>query len=208
MKEKEITLVPKSPLKLTVLLILFVGLFLSPSADANFALIRSSFLPTIHLSATTTGTLKVLRLVVNHVSLSLAVTTGNIALVNTGGVAGVATVLGLDNPPLAFPNPFSMTRSINPGYGQAGTQVGYRLTKNASAGIEIQLYDMFGNRIMKKYISPGQPGTQRLTADGTNYNKVPITMSDIGYQLSNGVYFYFIFSEGKLLGKGKFLVVP
>jgi len=93
---------------------------------------------------------------------------------------------------LCYPNPFRQT---------TGGELGYRLNKNTD--IEIQVYDMLANMIIKKSFKKGSKGAQK------GYNKLTINLDTFdGYSLSTGVYFYYIINEGKILSKGKMAVIP
>ena len=184
------------------LLILLCGLFVaSTSASASLGQVRFSFLPALHLgSSGSSGTgLQVVSLYINQFSISAATSTSSLGVV----VSSTAFVpFGMTGSPLNFPNPFSFNRAVNSGYSVPGTQIGYELSSAASSGVEISIYDMFGNRIYEKYIPPGLTGTL------SGYNKVAVGVADIGYQMPAGVYFYFIRAEDELLGRGKMMVVP
>jgi hypothetical protein len=105
-----------------------------------------------------------------------------------------AVELAIQGLPLVYPNPVHF---LSP----AGADLGYRLTKDGD--IDIQLYDMLGHEVFSGHFPPMTPG-------GTGaYNHVAINRSTLlGQSLAAGVYFYFISSQGKLLGKGKMGVVP
>lgn len=94
--------------------------------------------------------------------------------------------------PLVYPNPFSLSQ---------GAELGYRLSRNAD--VEIRIFDMRANQIFSdKYVAGGFGGIGA-------YNKLQINRLTFGgYDLSSGVYFFVISSEGKVIGKGKFVVVP
>ncbi len=98
----------------------------------------------------------------------------------------------LIQPPLNYPNPFRQVE---------GTEIRYSLSGNAD--IELQIYDMRANLIYKQsYIGSTNGGSE-----GINYIKFsPDTFT--GTSLSAGVYFYFIVTKGRVLGKGKMAVIP
>ena len=93
---------------------------------------------------------------------------------------------------LCYPNPFRQT---------TGGQLGYRLNKNTD--VQIQVYDMLANMLIKRDFKSGSKGAQK------GYNKVQVNLDTWdGYVLSAGVYFYYIIHEGKVLSKGKMAVIP
>lgn len=94
---------------------------------------------------------------------------------------------------LVYPNPFSMS-------GQGGV-ICYELNQNMN--IEIQVYDMMANMIMKDSYKPGADGGKE------GYNKVRFTAADFGNQaLAAGVYFYLLINDGEVLEKGKMAIIP
>lgn len=94
---------------------------------------------------------------------------------------------------LVYPNPFRL---------QAGVaKLGYRLSKDMD--IQIQVYDMMANQILKRTFYAGAGGAQK------GYNKLRIDNEVFeGEALSSGVYFYLIIHEGKVLAKGKMAIKP
>jgi len=94
--------------------------------------------------------------------------------------------------PLFYPNPTSLTN---------GSELGYALNKDAD--VRIELYDMMAHRIFRKDFSAGALGAR------AGYNRLFINLDTFyGFELSSGVYFCFIISNGKLLGKAKLAVIP
>lgn len=77
----------------------------------------------------------------------------------------------------------------------------YTLSKNMD--IEIRIYDMLA-RLMVKFPFPA--GTVGGKA-GTNVVHIKSATFD-SFQLSSGVYFAVIMSEGRVLGKGKVAILP
>ena len=98
----------------------------------------------------------------------------------------------LIGPALFYPNPFKQS---------VGAQLGYRLSRNAD--VELRVFDMRANQIIKTRFnagfSGGIGGYNRLTMNQNTFN---------GFILSSGVYFFVLSSEGRVIGKGKFVVVP
>lgn len=95
--------------------------------------------------------------------------------------------------PINFPNPFRAS---------TGTKLGYELSK--SMDIDIKIYNSFAQLVHEIHIDSGQQG-----ATSSQYNKVDLNaygFNDI--PKSSGVYFYVIMNEGKVIGKGKMVVLP
>ncbi len=93
---------------------------------------------------------------------------------------------------LVYPNPFHFS---------SGTTLGYDLSDDAE--IEVQLYDMAGNQIGRFIRSATLEGGR------AGLNHLPINRDTLnGYELSSGVYLYFILNNGKVLAKGRMAVVP
>jgi hypothetical protein len=96
-----------------------------------------------------------------------------------------------------YPNPFK--------FG-SGTTIGYALSKDMD--IEVQVYNIRGQRIWKTYISAGDPGA--VGSDTVRvFNKVPFGADEVdGFMLPSTVYFYLVMHDGEVLGKGKMAVIP
>ncbi len=92
--------------------------------------------------------------------------------------------------PLCYPNPFRQNDS---------TRLQYTLNK--SMPLEIHIYDLLANCILKQTLSSGSLGAKR------GHNSLEFKDID-GYKLSVGVYFVFIINNGKVLGKTKMAVLP
>jgi hypothetical protein len=92
--------------------------------------------------------------------------------------------------PLCYPNPFRQTEA---------TRLQYTLNK--SMPLEIHMYDMLANCILKQSLSSGSQGAKK------GHNSLEFKDID-GYKLSVGVYFVFIVNNGKVLGKTKMAVLP
>ena len=98
----------------------------------------------------------------------------------------------LVGPALFYPNPFRLS---------TGAELGYRLSKNAD--IQLRIFDMRGNQILKTEYQAGTIGGLAI------YNKRTFNRSTLGgYDLSSGVYFFVLSSGQKVIGKGKFVVIP
>jgi hypothetical protein len=93
---------------------------------------------------------------------------------------------------LCYPNPFRQ---------ETGTQLGYRLSKNMN--VQIHLYDMLANLVIKKDFNKGALGARK------GYNKVDINLNTLdGHFLSAGVYFYLLINNSEVLSRGKMAVIP
>lgn len=120
-----------------------------------------------------------------------ALFTQDLVIGDTQEIESTASVKLLAGP-LNFPNPFRMAN---------GTTLVYTLNKPAT--IQIYVYDMLANELLKETFPKNSPG------GSANVNKVRINFDTFNrFLLSSGVYFYYIFSEGKLLGKGKMAIIP
>ncbi len=94
--------------------------------------------------------------------------------------------------PLVYPNP---------SHWPQGATLGYNLNKDAD--IDIHIFDMTGTQVAIANRTATNEGGK------SGYNRLRIDPSTLyGYELSSGVYFYFISHQGRLLGKGKMAVVP
>jgi len=94
--------------------------------------------------------------------------------------------------PLVYPNPFQL---------RTGAVLGFELSKHAD--IEIRIYDMRAVELYRGIYLAGTEGGK------VEYNRVPIHQGlFFNAELSSGVYFFVLMSEGKMVGKGKFAVMP
>ena len=102
--------------------------------------------------------------------------------------------------PLFYPNPFRFS-NVNTQTGDVGARLYYKLSQ--AMDIEIQMYDIFGHKILTKecpaYGDCGQAGENQIL-----FNKQELN----GYEMSAGVYFYIFIYEGEVIGRGKVAVVP
>jgi hypothetical protein len=95
---------------------------------------------------------------------------------------------------LVFPNPFRQN-------SETGAELGYRLSKDMD--LEIHVYNMFSQRILKRTFNAGVVGARK------GYNKLNINQDTLdGEVLSAGVYFYLLIHNGKVLSRGKMAVKP
>lgn len=90
--------------------------------------------------------------------------------------------------PLFYPSPFSIGDEV---------QLGFSL--NVAAEIELRLYDMRGNEVLRHDYGMQQFGYVKLDFDESVYGS---------RSYPAGVYYYVILSDGKTLGNGKFAVLP
>jgi hypothetical protein len=93
---------------------------------------------------------------------------------------------------LNFPNPFRQAE---------GTDIGYTLSKDMDTTLRI--YDMVSNLIYEQEFKSGFGGGSK----GANRLSFGLNTFD-SYFLSAGVYFYYVFHKGALLGKGKMAIIP
>ncbi|RAP38786.1 hypothetical protein DID80_02100 [Candidatus Marinamargulisbacteria bacterium SCGC AAA071-K20] len=101
-------------------------------------------------------------------------------------------------PPLFYPSPFRLTD---------GTTLGYQL--NQALDMELRIYDMRGNEIFRKFFASATDQGGR-----TGYNYIPFNQptevfnNNLPENMPSGVYFYILLNDGKVLGKGKFALLP
>jgi hypothetical protein len=129
-------------------------------------------------------------------SISTVQATGNANLqVNTVVIPNIVDsdiIAQVTRKPLNYPNPF---RKEN------GTTFYYSLSK--SMDIEIRIYDLLANEIIKVIRNAG------LSGASVGPNK--IGLGDLGvdpHSMAAGAYFYVIMNNGKVLAKGKMAVLP
>jgi hypothetical protein len=124
-----------------------------------------------------------------------------VSIVDDGGNMTTAEVVGLvvqtdqeisiQGNPLCYPNPYNGTGNIS---------VGYTLSKTSS--VTFSVYDSTGTLLYKRGIPAGQDGAK------VGYNEFPWNgKTSSGNPLANGIYVYFVSGEGKMLGKGKLIVI-
>lgn len=101
----------------------------------------------------------------------------------------------IEGPALVYPNPASVSRS------GGVIQLGYRLSKAAS--VESRIYDIRGNQIYKSEYPENTVGGHR------NYNRVEWDLAEMGLDsLPSSVYFFLLMHNGRVIGKGKFVLMP
>ena len=93
---------------------------------------------------------------------------------------------------LNYPNPFRLKN---------GTEIRYSLGDSIS-NVEVQIYDMRGLLVERLDLSYPEEGTKG------GLNRIKINEDILGTNIFAGVYFYFVISDGDLLGKGKMLILP
>lgn len=101
----------------------------------------------------------------------------------------------ITRPALFYPSPFRL---------KEGTTLGYQLNQGLS--MQIRIYDMRGYEIFRRNFDAN---TEQGGFQGYNYIKFN---KDGGHSLPEnmpaGVYFYVLINDGKVLGKGKFAILP
>lgn len=98
-------------------------------------------------------------------------------------------------PLLNFPNPFSFSRET--------TVIGYRLV--GTMDVELRLYSMTGQLVTQQfyYKDNADPGTQ------SGYQTIEVDDDFLdGRELTPGIYFYVLISDGQVLAKEKMAVLP
>ena len=99
----------------------------------------------------------------------------------------------INRAPLFYPSPFRF---------EEGSTLGYSLKEEAA--VVIRLFDMQGNKLLKRFIASGD-----VNGGAEGYNYVPFMPTDFaGISLPAGIYFYLLESDGDILAKGKFAVMP
>jgi hypothetical protein len=68
--------------------------------------------------------------------------------------------------------------------------------------IEIRIYDMTGTMVFRRTFFKGAEGGR------LGYNVLGIDSQTFGVSMQAGVYFVLVMSDGKVIGKTKFAVVP
>lgn len=112
---------------------------------------------------------------------------------------GITTTSGGSNTPssiigkaLVFPNPFRASETA---------RYGYELEENMN--VELHLLNSLGQLVQKTMFHSGTEGGK------SGYNKVPLdTQSAFGKRLPAGAYFFVLTSQGTVIGKGKFAILP
>ena len=93
---------------------------------------------------------------------------------------------------LVYPNPFRATE---------GAQYGYELAEDMD--VKVHVFNSMGRLVQKSEYTSGETGGQ------SGYNKVAVnSQSAFGKQLPAGAYFFVLSSNGDIIGKGKFAIVP
>lgn len=102
--------------------------------------------------------------------------------------------LAVQGKPLNYPNPF------DPSPAGAATTISYMLSR--ASNITLSLHDLRGTLIMKASYSSGSNGGR------AGYNAVTWDgRSGAGQVAGNGIYIYLIIGDGKVLAKGKLMVL-
>lgn len=101
------------------------------------------------------------------------------------------TVIGS---PLNYPNPF------DPGSAGAATTIAYSLSK--AADLTLSLHDLYGRLVAKMSFNAGANGGR------AGYNTVSWNgRSDAGQVVGNGLYIYLLAADGRVVGRGKLMVL-
>ncbi len=118
---------------------------------------------------------------------------------NTADQGNTLQELKVLGSPLCYPSPF------RPAYG---TEL--RFTMNRDAEVQIRIYDMAATQVYQGNFPKGgvfSPSpSDRLGVLGINSLK--ISQALLGSDMSAGVYFVLIMSDGKILAKTKVAVIP
>lgn len=102
--------------------------------------------------------------------------------------------LTVQGKPLNYPNPF------DPGVPGATTTIAYMLSKAAS--ISLTIFDLRGTPVARMNFAAGANGGR------AGYNAVAWNgQSDTGQVAGNGIYIYLIIGDGRVLARGKLMVL-
>jgi|GEM_PF-5520508 len=125
-------------------------------------------------------------------------TAGLDSITSTG--EGLAAYKGV--PKVAFKGEYGKALIYpNPAKHLEEAEMIYYLPDNVD--IELRMYDMLANEILRSTFFAGTPGGQ-MGANVLKFN----TLTFAGYELSAGVYFVVLVNNGKVLMKTKLAVVP
>lgn len=97
--------------------------------------------------------------------------------------------------PLPYPNPISLSTTYD-----HGPLIYYYLNK--AMDIELRFYDIRGNEIHRDFFSQNSEGG----SSGENF--VQLNFNTWGADLPSSAYFFLIMNNGKVLEKGKFVIMP
>jgi T5SS/PEP-CTERM-associated repeat protein len=114
-------------------------------------------------------------------------------LYTAGTLSIVASGRGLlASRPLNAPNPFKLSE---------GSMLGYYL--NEATDVELRVYRSSGNEVLRTTFA-------KDTHEGAKagYNRVMLTEFMFGQRLSAGIYPYLLIANSKVIGKGKFAIIP
>jgi len=101
----------------------------------------------------------------------------------------------LETPAYFYPNPFRVVDT---------SELGYRLSKNLD--IEIRIFNIRAHEVFREvYVAGAQGG--RGTGSTAYYNTIKFGTDKLG-GLSAGMYFFVLLNNNKVLGKGKFALLP
>jgi len=122
---------------------------------------------------------------------------GNVGTFELSGLqVHISSVVEIQGSPLNYPNPFTPAWSGNPA---GGTSLSYILSKAAS--LSFLFYDISGTLIYKTSVSANDIGGK------AGYNEFFWNgQSNAGTPIGNGIYLYFILSDGKVIANGKLTV--
>ena len=96
--------------------------------------------------------------------------------------------------PLNYPNPF------DPGVPGGTTLISYMLSQPAN--LTLSIHDLLGTPVTRMNFSAGDNGGR------AGYNAVPWNgKSDTGQVAGNGLYVYLLIADGKVIAKGKLMVL-
>lgn len=100
---------------------------------------------------------------------------------------------GLFSPPMFYPTPFRLSE---------GSILYYQMDRDAP--IDVIVYDNRFNELARQSFFSGQDPGGKAGA-----NSVPVDRYFLGYaSMPAGIYFYVLISDGVIIGKGKFALLP
>jgi len=122
----------------------------------------------------------------------MSLTAPELHLTATGNTTSSDEEVRIIGPLLNYPNPFKM---------RDGTIIGYELSREAE--IDFYVYDIYGHQIYHRRIASTEDGGLQ------GYHPFNFSSDDInGIYIPAAAYFYFVVHEGRVLGKGKMVVIP
>ena len=124
--------------------------------------------------------------------ITIADDAGNLSTREVGGlVVQYKQTISIQGNPLSFPNPYPGSGNLN---------IGYALSKDST--VTLAIYDLTGTMLMKKVFPEASNGAK------TGYNEIVLNGQTDGIgSYGNGIYVFFLTAEGRIIGRGKIVVI-